>query len=60
MAVIGFSTLSGWPFALRAVDDPHVKAVARACGRTPAAVLLRHSLQYGVCLLYTSDAADDM
>ena len=28
LLVVGYSTLSGWPFLLRAVEDPHVQAHA--------------------------------
>ena len=54
MAVVGYSTLSGWPFALRAVEDPHVAAVAKECGRSPAAVLLRHAMQHGLAVIPSS------
>jgi len=54
MAVVGYSTLSGWPFSLRAVDDPHVHAIARACGYSSAAVLLRHAIQRGLAVIPSS------
>jgi diketogulonate reductase-like aldo/keto reductase len=47
MLVVAYSTLSGWPFLLRAVDDPHVRAIAAAKGVSAAVVLLvlRHAMQ---------------
>eukprot|EP00930_Biecheleria_cincta_P005758 TRINITY_DN106709_c0_g1_i1.p1 TRINITY_DN106709_c0_g1~~TRINITY_DN106709_c0_g1_i1.p1 ORF type:complete len:123 (+),score=16.47 TRINITY_DN106709_c0_g1_i1:195-563(+) len=54
MAVVGYSTLSGWPYVLRAVDDPHVAAIALELGRTPAQILLRHSVQHGLAVIPSS------
>ena len=57
MAVVAYSTLSGWPFTLRAVDDPHVAEIARECGQSAAAVLLRHAIQHGLAVIPSSSGA---
>ena len=54
MAVVAYSTLSGWPFALRAVEDPHVAAIAKTCGQSTASVLLRHAMQHGLAVIPSS------
>ena len=54
MLVVGYSTLSGWPFLLRAADDPHVHALAARHGVTPATLLLRHAMQRNVCVIPSS------
>ena len=54
MVVVAYSTLSGWPFVLRACEDPLVQAVARRNGRSAGAVLLRHALQRGLAVIPSS------
>lgn len=54
IAVVGYSTLSGWPFALRAVDEPLVGEVAAAAGATPAQVLLAHAMARGLAVIPSS------
>lgn len=54
MSVVAYSTLSGWPYTLRAVDDPHVAAIAKECGQSAAAVLLRHAIQHGLAVIPSS------
>merc|ERR1712048_361625 len=56
--VVGYSTLSGWPFTLRAVEDPHVVAMAARYHRSPAQLLLRHALQKGVAVIPASANAE--
>ena len=58
LLVVGYSTLSGWPFLLRAVEDPHVATIASRVGCSPAAVLLRHAMQRGVCVIPSSANAE--
>lgn len=48
---VAYSTLSGWPFLLQPVRDPHVVAVGREVGRSPSQVLLRWALQLGAAVL---------
>lgn len=45
--VMAYSVNNPWPLALRPLQDPHVLAVAKRAGRTPAQVLLRWALQLG-------------
>eukprot|EP00971_Amphidinium_carterae_P320818 6377083-Amphidinium_carterae.1 len=51
LAVIGYSTLSGWPSVLRPIDDPHVFALSTRYEKDPASLLLRHSLQHGLAVI---------
>jgi len=40
LAVVGYSTLSGWPLSgLKATEDRHVLAIAKNHERTPAQVM---------------------
>merc|ERR1711916_51950 len=39
--VESYSTLSGWPFFLSALNDPHVEKIGEKLGKTTAQVLLR-------------------
>jgi diketogulonate reductase-like aldo/keto reductase len=48
MVVVGYSTLSGWPFAFSPTSDPIVQSVAFEHRRSPSQVLLRWALQRGV------------
>merc|ERR1712048_1033194 len=54
LTVVGYSSFSGWPFALRTLEDPHVKALAKAYGKSPGQLILRHSLQRGVAVIPSS------
>jgi diketogulonate reductase-like aldo/keto reductase len=39
LAVVGYSTLSGWPLSgLKATEDHHVLAIAKTHDRTPSQV----------------------
>jgi len=58
--VVGYSTLSGWPLALRAVQDPHVAAMAERYDQPPARLLLRHALQRGIAVIPASANPDRM
>jgi hypothetical protein len=51
VAVVGYSTLRGWPLSLAAIEDPHVEAIAERIGRSPSQVLLRWCLQSGVTVI---------
>ena len=42
---VAYSTLDAWPFALRALDDAHVAAVATEAAVPPSVALLRWALQ---------------
>jgi diketogulonate reductase-like aldo/keto reductase len=51
VAVVGYSTLRGWPLSLAAIEDPPVEAIAERIGRSPSQVLLRWCLQSGVTVI---------
>merc|ERR1712046_488696 len=48
---MGYSVSNGWPLALAQMEDPHVRAIAARCSRTPAQVLLRWALQIGCAII---------
>merc|ERR1719210_2130271 len=54
---MAYSTINSWPFILPPTEDPHVQAVARRCGRSPAQVLLRWALQLGAAVIPKSGTA---
>ena len=58
MTVVGYSTLSGWPFTMRALDDPHVHSIAAATRKPAAAVLLRHAMQHGLAVIPSSSSPE--
>eukprot|EP00746_Dinoflagellata_sp_MGD_P135055 gnl/MRDRNA2_/MRDRNA2_68970_c0_seq1.p1 gnl/MRDRNA2_/MRDRNA2_68970_c0~~gnl/MRDRNA2_/MRDRNA2_68970_c0_seq1.p1 ORF type:complete len:109 (-),score=16.79 gnl/MRDRNA2_/MRDRNA2_68970_c0_seq1:210-536(-) len=48
---MGYSVSNAWPLVLPQMEDPHVRAVAARCARTPAQVLLRWALQIGCAII---------
>jgi len=57
IAVMAYSTINPWPFMLPPLEDPHIRAVAGRCGRSPAQVLLRWALQLGAAVIPKSGTA---
>eukprot|EP00746_Dinoflagellata_sp_MGD_P132746 gnl/MRDRNA2_/MRDRNA2_66436_c0_seq2.p1 gnl/MRDRNA2_/MRDRNA2_66436_c0~~gnl/MRDRNA2_/MRDRNA2_66436_c0_seq2.p1 ORF type:complete len:458 (-),score=84.41 gnl/MRDRNA2_/MRDRNA2_66436_c0_seq2:44-1417(-) len=58
LVVVGYSTLSGWPFVLRSVQDPYIEALASKYKKSAGQLLLRHSLQRGLALIPSSADRD--
>merc|ERR1712194_421744 len=56
--VVGYSTLSGWPFLLKPAEDPHVCALAKRYGHSPGQLLLRHALQKGLAVIPSSSTPE--
>lgn len=54
LVVVGYSTMSGWPFPLRSSDDPHVQAISAGYRKSAGQILLRHSLQRGLAVIPSS------
>jgi len=48
IVLVGYSSLSSWPYVLTPTQDPHVEAIAAKFGKTPGQVLIRWQLQLGV------------
>ena len=48
IAFFGYGLISGWPFELQALADPHVQTLAERYRCTPAQLLIRWALQEGV------------
>jgi len=46
-----YAPLSGWPFALKSAEDPHIIAIAKQYNRTPQQIILRWLIQMGVAVI---------
>ena len=47
MKIVGYSSLSAYPFALKPLEDPIVKYIASTNGYSTAQVILRWMMQHG-------------
>jgi diketogulonate reductase-like aldo/keto reductase len=55
IALVGYSLVNPFPYILPPLQDPHVLEIANALQKTPAQVLRRWSLQFGVGVLAKSE-----
>eukprot|EP00928_Gymnodinium_smaydae_P029018 TRINITY_DN21979_c0_g2_i1.p1 TRINITY_DN21979_c0_g2~~TRINITY_DN21979_c0_g2_i1.p1 ORF type:complete len:491 (-),score=92.54 TRINITY_DN21979_c0_g2_i1:61-1533(-) len=58
IAMMGYSVINPWPFLIPPMEDPHVLAISKRVGRTPAQVLHRWALQLGTAVIPKSGTAE--